>query len=101
MCRHLTAWSASWWPNPPNGHSPWSCSGFGTVIAAVADTLEFHRLAHYLFGLATAFIGFYETCPVLRAEGEVRDSRLVLCDLTARTLARGLDILGITAPDRM
>jgi arginyl-tRNA synthetase len=44
---------------------------------------------------------FYEKCPVLRAEGETRDSRLVLSDLTARTLQTGLSLLGIQAPDRM
>ncbi|MYV98793.1 arginine--tRNA ligase [Streptomyces sp. SID3343] len=74
---------------------------FPGLIAEVADSLEFHRLAHYLFDLATAFTGFYERCPVLRSEGEVLRSRLVLCDLTARTLAVGLELLGIEAPDRM
>lgn len=74
---------------------------FGDVVAAVSETLGFHTLAHYLFGLATAFSSFYEQCPVLRAEGTARDSRLVLCDLTARTLAQGLDLLGIEAPDQM
>ncbi|MGH2708651.1 MAG: DALR anticodon-binding domain-containing protein, partial [Actinomycetota bacterium] len=59
------------------------------------------RLANYLYGLASAFTGFYERCPVLRARGETRRSRLVLCDLTARVLARGLNLLGIQAPDRM
>jgi arginyl-tRNA synthetase len=38
---------------------------------------------------------------VLRAEGDTRASRLALCDLTARVLARGLNLLGIAAPDRM
>jgi arginyl-tRNA synthetase len=74
---------------------------FGAVVPAVSETLDFHTLAHYLFGLATAFSSFYEQCPVLQAEGAVRDSRLVLCDLTARTLTRGLDLLGIEAPGRM
>ena len=71
------------------------------VVHEVAVTLEPHRLCGYLFALATAFSTFYEQCPVLQAEGTVRDSRLVLCDLTARTLTRGLDLLGIEAPDRM
>jgi arginyl-tRNA synthetase len=75
--------------------------GFAGVIDDVADTLEFHRLAGYLYGLATTFTTFYEQCPVLRADGDVRTSRLVLCDLTARTLAVGLGLLGIVAPDRM
>jgi arginyl-tRNA synthetase len=74
---------------------------FEGVIAAVAESLEFHRLALYLYGVATAFTAFYEKCPVLRAEGDTRASRLALCDLTARVLARGLNLLGIAAPDRM
>ncbi|MBT8225260.1 MAG: arginine--tRNA ligase [Dactylosporangium sp.] len=75
--------------------------GFPAVVNEVAQTLEFHRLAGYLYGLSTTFTAFYERCPVLKAEGIVRDSRLVLCDLTARVLAQGLDLLGITAPQRM
>lgn len=74
---------------------------FGGVLQEVAESLEFHRLATYLYGLATTFTAFYERCPVLRAEPVVRDSRLVLCDLTARTLALGLDLLGIAAPNQM
>jgi arginyl-tRNA synthetase len=59
-------------------------------------------LGGYLFDLATAFTGFFETCPVLKAPDEAsRASRLALCDLTARVLARGLDLLGIAAPQRM
>lgn len=74
---------------------------FGEVLEGVAKSLEFHRLASYLYELSTAFTAFYESCPVLRAEGEVRQSRLVLCDLSARVLALGLGLLGITAPDQM
>jgi arginyl-tRNA synthetase len=74
---------------------------FGGVLEDVAESLEFHRLANYLYGLATSFTAFYERCPVLRAEPAVRESRLALCDLTARTLALGLDLLGIAAPSRM
>lgn len=74
---------------------------FGEVLEGVAKSLEFHRLANYLYELSTVFTAFYESCPVLRAEGEVRQSRLVLCDLSARVLALGLGLLGITAPDQM
>lgn len=74
---------------------------FADVLTEVEQCLEFHRLCGYLYDLATAFTSFYETCPVLKAEPEVRASRLGLCSLTARTLARGLDLLGIEAPDRM
>ncbi len=74
---------------------------FDAVVGKVAQTLEFHRLANHLHGLASTFTTFYEQCPVLRADEPVRSSRLVLCDLTARTLKLGLGLLGITAPDRM
>jgi arginyl-tRNA synthetase len=75
--------------------------GFGAVVAAVEETLEPHRLANYLYGVAMAFTSFYEKCPILKSEGEVRASRLALADLTAKTLAQGLDLLGIQAPERM
>jgi arginyl-tRNA synthetase len=75
---------------------------FEGVVRAVAHSLEFHRLTGYLYGLAATFTAFYERCPVLRAEdARVRESRLRLCDLTARVLAMGLDLLGIQAPERM
>jgi len=75
--------------------------GFPAVVAEVAESLQFHKLTGYLYGLASAYTDFYETCPVLKAEPEVRASRLVLCDLTARTLATGLGVFGIDAPDQM
>jgi arginyl-tRNA synthetase len=76
--------------------------GFPEVVATVVETLQPHRLATYAFDLAQAFTSFYEQCPVLRAPDEAtRTSRLALCDLTARTIARCLDLLGIEAPDRM
>ncbi|WP_091348044.1 arginine--tRNA ligase [Micromonospora rhizosphaerae] len=75
--------------------------GFGAVVSEVERSLEFHHLAGYLHRLATAFSAFYERCPVLRADEPVRDSRLVLCDLTARVLRQGLHLLGIRTPERM
>lgn len=76
-------------------------TGFGGATAEVASTLEPHRLCGYLHEVATALSVFYETCPVLKADGEIRNSRLALCVATRRVLATGLDLLGITAPDRM
>jgi len=75
--------------------------GFAGVIAEVERSLEFHHLASYLHRLAVAFSAFYERCPVLRADGPVRESRLVLCDLTARVLRQGLHLLGIRTPERL
>ncbi|WP_435153771.1 arginine--tRNA ligase [Micromonospora aurantiaca (nom. illeg.)] len=75
--------------------------GFAAVVDELAGTLEFHRLTAYLHRLAVAFSAFYERCPVLRAEGPLRDSRLVLCELTGRVLRQGLDLLGIRTPERL
>ena len=76
-------------------------SRFGEVVDDVADHLQPHKLCTYLFELATAFSVFYEQCPVLKSEGQVRDSRLALCAATRRVLARGLYLLGIEALERM
>jgi arginyl-tRNA synthetase len=74
----------------------------GTIVLDVAETLEPHRLCTYLYGLATKFTELFDQCPVLKAETPaLRASRLALCDLTARTIAAGLDLLGIQAPERM
>jgi arginyl-tRNA synthetase len=73
-----------------------------TAVNAVADTLSPHKLTTYLYTLATTFTAFYENCPVLRAENpDVRASRLWLCRATQKSLAVGLGLLGIGAPERM
>ncbi len=74
---------------------------FGEVVAEVADTLQPHRLCGYLYELAGALSVFYEQCPVLKSDGEIRASRLALCTLTKKVLASGLDMLGIEALERM
>ncbi|MGC3953770.1 MAG: arginine--tRNA ligase [Propionicimonas sp.] len=76
-------------------------SRFGEVVDSVAALLQPHRLCGYLYELAGALSVFYERCPVLKSEGEVRASRLGLCLATRQVIASGLDLLGIEAPDRM
>lgn len=77
-------------------------AAFTDVLDEVAATLEPHRLCTYLYELAGQYTSFYEACPVLKADTpEQRSSRLALCTLTARTLARGLGLLGISVPERM
>ena len=76
-------------------------SRFGEVVDEVAQALTPHKLCGYLYELAGAFSAFYEACPVLRSEGEVRSSRLALAAATREVLAQGLYLLGIEAPDRM
>ncbi|KZM79798.1 arginine--tRNA ligase [Cellulosimicrobium sp. I38E] len=74
---------------------------FEATLRDVAATLEPHRLCGYLYDVATAFTRFYDLCPVLKAEGAARGNRLALCALTSRTLATGLGLLGIAAPERL
>jgi arginyl-tRNA synthetase len=72
------------------------------VLEFVAEENKPNVLTDYLFDLANAFSTFWEECPVVKAESaERRDSRLAICDLTARTLKLGLDLLGIDVVDRM
>jgi len=75
---------------------------FPEAIVATLEDYQPSKLCTYLFDLAQQFTAFYENCPVLIAPDEaVRASRLRLCSLTQATLARGLDLLGIPAPDQM
>lgn len=74
---------------------------FGAVVRSVEESLEPHRLAGYVLSLATAFTGFYEHCPILKADDATRASRLALAEACGRTMRQGLGLLGIDAPDRM
>ncbi|MFD8969438.1 arginine--tRNA ligase [Streptomyces sp. NPDC059568] len=75
---------------------------FGEVLAEVASSYEPHKLAAYLYQLASHFTTFYDQCPVLKAETPAQvENRLFLCDLTARTLQQGLALLGIRSPERL
>lgn len=61
--------------------------GLGTVVRDVERTLEPHRLVNYSYALASALTSFYDACAILKADPPVRASRLLLAQLTARTLA--------------
>jgi arginyl-tRNA synthetase len=72
------------------------------MLEVAGADLKPNILTDYLFDLANAYSTFFDECPVLKAESaERRDSRLALCDLTARTLKFGLELLGIDVVDRM
>ena len=71
------------------------------TLDAVSQDLLPNRLCQYLFELSQKFNQFYDRCPVLQAEEPARTSRLMLCDLTARTLKLGLSLLGIQVLERM
>jgi arginyl-tRNA synthetase len=59
-------------------------------------------ITSYLWDVAKAYSGFFQNCPVLKAPNEgVRQSRLLLCDLTARVLKQGLELLGISVLEKM
>ena len=75
---------------------------FDEALEAVAKDNRPNFLTSYLYDLASRYSSFFENCPVLRAESEeVRNSRLVLCDLTARTIRKGLELLGIQTVEKM
>src|SRR5881392_97213 len=74
---------------------------FAEIVPQVLNGFGPNILANYLFELANSFHAFYEACPVLKSEEPARSSRLMLSDLTARVLQRGLDLLGIKVPERI
>ncbi|MGJ8673954.1 arginine--tRNA ligase [Rubritalea sp.] len=76
-------------------------SKFGEVLPTVLDDLKPNILSAYLLDLAKAFHSFFEACPVLKSEGDVRKTRLILCAITGRVLKQGLGLLGIQVPERM
>ena len=96
-----------WWDvsfdNIEEGRSEawWQQQVLETLDRVVADYRPNHLTA-YLFELASRYSDFFENCPVLKAESdELRTSRLILCDLTARTIRLGLNLLGIEVVERM
>ena len=71
------------------------------ILGYVESDLLPNLLCQYLFELSQKFNQFYDQCPVLAAEEPLRTSRLVLCNITARTLKLGLSLLGIFVIERM
>ncbi|KUL33639.1 arginine--tRNA ligase [Streptomyces sp. NRRL F-4489] len=75
---------------------------FGATTAEAAAEYAPHKLAAYLYQLASLYTTFYDQCPVLKAESPAQvENRLFLCDLTARTLHKGMALLGIRTPERL
>jgi arginyl-tRNA synthetase len=74
---------------------------FGLTLEAAADEYRPNFLCNYLYELAGKFTSFYEHCPVLKSEGATRESRLALCNLTAKVLKQGLNALGIETLEQM
>jgi len=74
---------------------------FGLVLEQVVDECRPNYLCNYLYELAGLFGSFYENCPVLKAQGDIRTQRLALCDLTGQVLKTGLETLGLETTERM
>ncbi|MCX4698850.1 arginine--tRNA ligase [Streptomyces sp. NBC_01373] len=75
---------------------------FAETAAEAATEYAPHKLAAYLYQLASLYTTFYDKCPVLKAETPQHvENRLFLCDITARTLHRGMALLGIRTPERL
>jgi arginyl-tRNA synthetase len=75
---------------------------FEDALRAAAAEYKPNAITSYLWDLAKSYSGFFENCPVIKAETPaLRDSRFLLCDLTARAIQRGLDLLGIRTVERM
>lgn len=76
---------------------------FSEVLDQVAREALPHLLCTYLYEIASLYMTFYEACPILKEgiEPEIRDSRLRLCHLVARTIEQGLELLGIEVMERM
>jgi len=76
-------------------------SRYPEVVEAAADTLEPHSIAQYLRELANAFHGWYHAQPILVDDANQRDARLALSVGTGQVLKNGLDLLGVSAPEKM
>ncbi|MBE2202887.1 MAG: arginine--tRNA ligase [Chthoniobacterales bacterium] len=74
---------------------------YAETVPVVLEDFRPNILANFLYELANTYHSFYEACPVLKAEPEVRASRLLLSELTARILSHGLSLLGIRCPEKM
>ncbi|MFD6168238.1 arginine--tRNA ligase [Streptomyces coeruleorubidus] len=75
---------------------------FAATVAEAAAEYAPHKMTAYLYQLASLYTTFYDKCPVLKAESpEQIENRLFLCDITARTLHRGMALLGIRTPERL
>ena len=90
---------------PAEGELIRTLGDFGTTVATAAELREPHRVPRYLESLAGSYHRFYAHCRVLpqgdEEAGDVHAARLALCDATRQVLANGLDLVGVSAPERM
>ena len=76
-------------------------AGFPDAIERVVAEHQPNHLCAHLYDVAQAYSRFYESCPVLKADEPARSSRLALCDVSARVLKSGLELLGIEVLERI
>ena len=76
-------------------------SRYPEVVEAAGESLEPHVVAQYLRELAYAFHTWYAGTPVLTDDAQARDARLALALAVRQALANGLDLLGVSAPEKM
>ncbi len=74
---------------------------FAEIVPTILEDFRPNALAAYLYEVATTYHQFWEACPVLKVEGEIRHTRLALCELTGRVLRCGLGLLGIRTTEKM
>lgn len=74
---------------------------FPLALATAENDYRLNSISDYLFELAGKFHSFFEECPVLKSDSPQRESRLALCELTARVLKQGLFLLGIETVEQM
>ena len=92
--------------NSPRRSGRWACTWTRSATLVYEASAEYapHKLAAYLYQLASLFTTFYDQCPVLKPRRRRRRSSRTgcfLCDLTARTLHQGMALLGIRTPERL
>ncbi len=74
---------------------------FGFVLEGVVEECRPNYLCNYLYDLAGLYSKFFESCPVLKSEEPERSSRLLLCEITAKVLKQGLEVLGLETTEKM
>lgn len=78
-----------------------SLNKFSEIIIKAADEYEPSIIARYLIDVSTLYSRFYNECSILSVEGELKIARLALCYCTMIVIKKGLEILGISCPDKM
>ncbi len=74
---------------------------YAEIVPTILEDFRTNALAAHLYELATLFHQFWEACPVLKVDGDLRHTRLALCELTGLVLRQGLGLLGIRTTERM